>query len=306
MRLRRADFYFGLYETRQVPEICSGVRFISGTGGKPADLIPASSQWEAPASGYWLRRVPSYLQPEILPGYRVKEIRDREGYAISLDGVNDLESYLKTHIKPRMRTSVRNNPKKLEALGHVSRHLYYGNLEKDHYHFLMDTMQGMLAQRFEEKGASNERLPEWERLVKLFYPLILEKKASLYVISMNDKPMAISFNYHLGPVFFLAIPAFDTQYARFAPGHMLIADQITWCVEHGYKMIDMSMGDLRYKHDWCNREYYFSQFLIYKNGSARAGAHALAITIGLTLRQQAKRMGLNRAYRYVRKVNFSK
>lgn len=224
-----------------------------------------------------------------------------EGYAISLDGVQDLESYLKTHIKPRMRTSVRNNPKKLEALGHVDRNLYYGNLEKDHYHFLMDTMQGMLAQRFAEKGASNERLPEWERLVELFYPLIREKKASLYVISINEEPMAISFNYHLGPVFFLAIPAFDTHYARFAPGHMLIADQITWCVEHGYKLLDMSMGDLRYKHDWCNRKYSFYSLLAYKKKSLSALMGIQILAFRLRAKRYLKQKGVHLIYHRLRR-----
>jgi len=56
---------------------------------------------------------------------------------------------------------------------------------------------------------------EWEFYKEVAYPLILESKASLFVLYDNETPIAITYNYHSENIVFDAITVFDIDYIKY-------------------------------------------------------------------------------------------
>ena len=62
--------------------------------------------------------------------------------------------------------------------------MFYGAIEKVEYDHIFEHFKFLLTKRFDDKQITNNNLDpaEWEFYKEVVYPLILEKKASLYVI----------------------------------------------------------------------------------------------------------------------------
>ena len=58
----------------------------------------------------------------------------------------------------------------------------------------------------------------------------------------------------------------------------------------------MSMGDLRYKHDWCNTQYAFETWLVYRRGGV-SGFLKAGLWYGiLQTKRFLKSLGVHRYY----------
>src|SRR5690606_19884949 len=145
--------------------------------------------------------------------------------------------------------------------------MFYGKIEKEEYDFLMNSLKKMLVKRFKQRNNVNERLHEWDHFHKIIFPLINQKKASLFVIYDEKKPIDISLNYHHDKIFFSAIASYDIDYAKFGLGHIDIYKQLEWCILNHYQIFDLGMGDMEYKSKWCNTIYKFNHHFIYQKRS---------------------------------------
>lgn len=265
MKPRTVSPYFSYFETGHFPPPYRELWFHHGEG-------PEIWMEGRPANGtekvvFSLLYLPEWFQPVLAEGYLQKCFRIRDGFGIRLDGFRSAGEYLSAAVQPRLRSSIRSKAKQLESDFQIRSRHYLGAIDRGEFDAIMAALKAMMVARFDQKGQVNERVGEWERICRVVYPLILAGHASLYVLRDGEKPIAISLNYLRGPVFFFAIASYDTGYARYGLGHQLIYRQLDWCLEQGYRLFDMSMGDLRYKHDWCNYTYGFGHCIAYPAAS---------------------------------------
>ncbi len=296
MSVLRNDFYSGLFEKRTVQGVFKNIQYTGLKYGSAEYIEPLIKTSKVPST-LRVHFVPDYLIPEIKAPYQVFKSYHVEGFAIELEGHQSLEEYIAGHLKPRLRTSVRNNPGKLEKDYVISYQWYYGDIQKSTYDTLMEEIRVMLLSRFTELDKTNERISEWARLLPIIYPLILNKQASIFVVRDSGKPIAASVNYHMDPVFCLFIPAFDPDYSKYGLGHVLISKQLEWCLRNNYKLFDMMRGDLRYKRDWCNRVYKFHTWVLYDASNISAKCRAYFLHQMQLIKMQLKIMGVDQWYK---------
>ncbi len=74
------------------------------------------------------------------------------------------------------------------------------------------------------------------------YPLILEKKASLFVIYNKETPMAITYNYHTEDTLIDAITVFDIDYSKFNIGYVNNLKLLNWCFDKRDNDLSHTLG----------------------------------------------------------------
>lgn len=287
--------YFDLYEYRRYPSVFTGVDYC-GLEEAVRLPFPEIEDTGIPPATQKIHFVADFLKPELKPGFKRYKSRHVPGYAIELNGVENLEQYIGVQLKPRLRSTVRNKPKKLEEDCDITYTWYYGAIEKSEYDSIMARIREMLLTRFDELNKTNERIKEWDHLLEVLYPLIGRKQASIFMVKDGDAPIAISVNYHFGPVFCYFIPAIDVAYAQYSLGHLLISKQLAWAIENGYKLFDFMMGDLRYKREWCNRTFYMETWVVYDAGSITSKAKAFLLHQMQLLKMYLKTKGVDKVY----------
>ncbi len=287
--------YFDLYEYRRYPSVFESVSYC----GLEEDIhlpFPDIRDTGNPPVTQKINFVPDFMEPSLTPGFKRHKSRHVPGYAIELNGVESLEQYIGEQLKPRLRSTVRNKPKKLEEDCDITYTWYYGAIEKEEYDQIMERIREMLLTRFDELNKTNERMKEWDYLLGVLYPLIGKKQASIFLVKDGDTPIAVSVNYHFGPVFCYFIPAFDVAYSQYSLGHLLISKQLEWAIEHGYKLFDFMMGDLRYKREWCNRTFYMETWVVYDPSRFTSKLKAFILHQKQLLKMYLKSKGVDKVY----------
>jgi len=157
--------------------------------------------------------------------------------------------------------------------------MYFGNLEKELYDTIFTRFKELLEKRFDEKQERNNNLDpdEWAFYYEVAYPMILEKKAGLFVVYQGDTPVAITLNYLSDIVLFDAITVFDIDYSKFHLGSVSVMGLIEWCLENSITTLDFSKGYFEYKKRWASRQYDFEYHIYFDKGSA--GSRLLAFAL---------------------------
>nr|WP_299172507.1 GNAT family N-acetyltransferase [uncultured Allomuricauda sp.] len=264
-RFKEVGFYYGFFEKRTVPEIYEALSLKNTQ--KP---IYKKSLLDSQTDGnqWFVKLFPSYLdfKRNHRPDLREKRIFRVRGFAINLN-TDNVDAYLKKHFKPNFRTSLRRRFKGLETCFNVRYAMYHGHIEREEYEFIMHNLHAMLVRRFKQRNDKTTVLNKWDDYQQNTFTMINQKSASLFVIYHDSRPIQISLNYHYDCIFFLAIPSYDIDYAKFGLGNLAIKKLLEWCIEHSYKMLDMGYGAFDYKIKWCNTNYNFEHHLFYKRSS---------------------------------------
>uniref|UniRef100_UPI0035939227 hypothetical protein n=1 Tax=Pricia sp. TaxID=2268138 RepID=UPI0035939227 len=144
--------------------------------------------------------IPEYLEVHLTdlgPNIKVTKIRQYQGYLMNLSPFKNLDGFLAKQLSSRNRKKLRSKKRNLES-GHDIRYaFYFGNIDKEEYNRLFDAFYSFLEERFEEKKTVNNNLGKWDYYRELVYPMILEKRASLFVIYDKDNPITIGMQFHL-------------------------------------------------------------------------------------------------------------
>ncbi len=243
---------------------------------------------------YSISLVPDYFQLALKTNdYSIKRIpQSNLGYAVDLIGESDIEAYLKKQFNTSKLKVIHRNIRRLEGCFKISYNLYYGNITYEKYLFLMEKLQVMIEQRFLHKSTVNKDLPQWTSLLENTYSQIIEKKASLFVISNELEPIEISLNYHHNNILFSSVSSFDTNYSKFGLGHVEIYQQLKWCLKNNYSYFEMGVGDMDYKRWWSNHIYIFSHYILYKKDSLATLLGHFEI-IKIQLKEALKSMRVN-------------
>lgn len=220
----------------------------------------------------FVSHVPDYIRTKLKDEsqFQLKKIYQQKGYAIDLSNFQDTDNYLKFQFKGNAKT-IRRYVRRLESCFNIRYKLFYGSISKKEYNAILSILRKMIVRRFQQRNEESKSLLQWNRTVELTYPLILKKRASLFVIYDGDRPIEIAINYHFNQILFSYISSYDIDYSKFGLGHVEIYKQLEWCLENDVNRFEMGWGDLDYKRRWSNQIYNFEQHLFYHKNSFITG-----------------------------------
>lgn len=211
--------------------------------------------------------VPSYFKIESTANNHLKSYRIRQypGFLIKLDDYHDFNHYFTSIFDGKSRNKLRSYKKKLESTFDIRYKMYFGYIPREEYNSIFDSFRMLLEKRFNDKGVSNNNLKnkEWNFYREVSYPMILEKRASLFVTFDSEKPIGIMLNYMSGKILFGAMTVFDIEYSKFNVGSVNIMKLIEWCMANDFKILDFSKGAFHYKKRWANLEYDFEYHILF-------------------------------------------
>lgn len=224
--------------------------------------------------------VPSYFKvqniPQTLKKLKLYKSIQYPGFLIELDKYSSMDDYLMSTFGKNSRMKMRKYSKRLDACFDISTKMFFGTIDKNEYDLVFEHFMVLLKRRYSDKEISynNMQPDEWAFYKEVAYPLILEGKASLFVVYNNETPIAITYNYHSNDTVFDAITVFDIDYVKFNMGYINNLKLIEWCFENNIKNLDFTKGYFDYKKRMCSLEYDFEYHILYDNNSLQSKAIA--------------------------------
>ena len=209
--------------------------------------------------------VPPYFKVDVRQssGLEFISIRKYKGFLVDLAGYNNFEGYLNEQFSSRTRSKLRSNKRRLETCFNIQYKIYHGEIGEEECALLFDRARLLIEKRFAKKGERHEALRYWTSITENAHRLITSKKASLFVIYDDENPVDICYNFHYENIINHMVRSFDIDYSKFRLGHIDLYYQLEWCIKNGYRVFDFSRGDLFYKREWGNLEYWFTCHLLY-------------------------------------------
>ncbi len=218
---------------------------------------------------YVVKHISPYLDLKINTArvpYSCFKTHQLDGFLANLEGYHSIVEYMRDQFGAKSRSKIRAYLRRLETCFDVRYKMFHGNISKEEYLFLFERFLLMIKRRFAQRGEIHGDLKYWDFLKETSYALILKKKASLFVIYDEEKPIDICLNYHHQNVLNNSIRSYDIDYSKFRLGHIDILKQLEWCFENQHTIFDLSYGDLEYKRKWCNVTYEFEQHVLFPKG----------------------------------------
>lgn len=214
---------------------------------------------------FFIRFVPEYFNMDFIDqnSHNLKKVTHLKGCAITLENFENENDYVKHQFKKKA-DNIRRYLKRLESSFDIEYKMYYGSIDNDLLNLLLDQMAEMIRKRFDTLSETNNSLNDLTWIRKKAYNLILEKKASLFVIYSQDRPISITFNFVHDKFLFAFLSGFDIDYRKFGMGHVYIFKQLQWCFEHHFAIYEMGWGAYDYKQRWCNLIYNSNHYLFYR------------------------------------------
>ncbi len=285
MKTQNIDYFFELYERGVVPEPFSKVTF---TNNSKVYSNPDynESKVEASKKIYSVFFISDYLKPDFNKDiFSAKKVTQFfKGYAIFLNGFDTADAYVKHRFRSNAK-GIRRRIKRLESCFSISYKTFYGEIKREEYDVLMECLRKMLVRRFEQRNDISQSLTQWNRYLEMYFSLINDKKASMFVVFDNDTPIVVSLNHHFQGKLFSAISSYDIDYAKFSLGSVEIYKKLEWCLDNNHDSYEMGMGDLSYKREWCNHIYNFEHHIIYPQKYVLASLKAFVAHKKISLKE---------------------
>lgn len=249
-----------------------------------------------------VNNIPAYLDARLKNNnsHKVYKVNYLDGFLVNLEKFKGLEDYMKIQFGAKSRSRLRGFVKRLEICFNIQYKMYYGEISKKEFHFLMDTLKKMISRRFLQRGQTHESLKDWNYYLNSTYDMILEKKASLFVIYDCNKPIDICLNYHHQNILLGKIKSYDIDYSKFRLGSIDIIKLLEWCFNNHYTILDFSYGDLNYKRTWCNSMYVYEHQIIYNYKKVVKQIFAYCIFQILKLKAFSKKKKVDILYHNIR------
>lgn len=226
----------------------------------------------------------------------IYKIRQYPGFLINLDSFTNLNQFMTSNFNKSSRYKLNKYKKRLEASFDITYTMFFGEIVKEEYDLLFEHFNKLLQKRFLDKQITNNNLDpkEWEFYHEVAYPMILEKKASLFVIYSDTTPIGVTLSYHSESILFDAITVFDIDYGKFHVGSITIMKLIEWCLENNLNVLDFSKGYFDYKARWANKRYDFEYHILYDSKSVKSSILASFIKIFFKLKQTLREKNINK------------
>lgn len=216
---------------------------------------------------YVVNCIPPYFDLGMNKDLPFKAIKTslRRGFLINLDGYYNLEDYLKNQLGSKRSKKMRSGIRRLETCFDIQYKMFFGEIEKDEYLNLMDNLEMMIKKRFSQKNKEHTGLKNWNSYVDKVYSLILYRKASLFTIYDDKKPIVIGIGFHSQNIFNSAITSYDIDYSKFGLGNIAVVKKLEWCFQNKFDILDMLWGELDYKKQWCNVIHDYESHILYND-----------------------------------------
>lgn len=217
------------------------------------------------------------------------------GFSINLENYADLSDYLRKKFSKSSRYKLNKYKKRFENCFDITYQMYYGEISRENYDSIFESFHGLLQKRFDEKQITNNNLnpEEWKFYYEVTRPMILEKRASLYVIYNEERPIGVTLNFFSDEILFDAITVFDIDYAKFHLGSITIMKLLEWCLEEKLQTFDFSKGYFDYKARWADKKYDFEYHILYDKTSIKARFMAFFIKEFYDLKQLLREKNVN-------------
>lgn len=242
--------------------------------------------------------VPTYFEVDTTQlGNKIKLLKSKQypGYLIETGKYKSLKDYMLENFSKNSRNKNNKFKRRLEDSFNIRYQMFIGEMSKSEYDFIFKSFKELLEKRFSDKQVTNNNLEdqEWSFYYEVAYPLILEKKASLFVIYDNEKPIGVTLCYFSEDILFDAITVFDIDYFKFHLGAVTIMKLIEWCIDNDIKILDFSKGYFEYKTRWCTKQYDFEYHIYYDSKSEKSKLLARSIKRLYDIKQQLREKNIN-------------
>lgn len=249
---------------------------------------------------FLIRDIPSYHDVQVAKNkvLKTKIIFQYEGFTSKIANYNSLDDYLKHIYKSNSRSKLRRNINRLETCFDVEYTMYYGEISNDTYHSVFNEFYRLFEKRYNDKGEPcGELEPKlWAYYTELGLALIREKKASLFVIYCDKKPVGITFSYHIDDILIEALTVFDIDFYRFNIGHTMILKMLQWSFENNIKLFDFTQGEFEYKKRWSDSTYKTNYHVLYDSNSIKSIVLANILNIYFNSKRKFRELKLNKLY----------
>lgn len=234
---------------------------------KSIEIIPIYNSENTLHSGiHEIRFIPFYFDLKLRhfnPNYTQKKYYRVDNFLVNLEGYANAEEYMKDRLGQKSRSQWRRRVHRLETCFNIEYKFYYGDISKQKYDQLYFSFEYFIKKRFKQRGDSFSFKDKWDVIKKNSYQMILEKKASFFVIYANDKPIDICLSYHFQNIMLHLIRSYDIEYSKFWLGQIDMYKQIEWCFFNNFKIFDLMWGELDYKIRWCNKVIQYEHHFLY-------------------------------------------
>lgn len=237
---------------------------------------------------YLVKDVPNYISFSLKnpdQNIKLKKILQYKGYLANLIEYKDALTYINKNLSKRNKKNLKSKTSKLYSNHKISSKVYFGFIDKNEYYLVFKSFYKLLKNRFDEKKIHNRYLSKWSDLQASTYQKILDKKASLFVIYDNKKPIAITLNYHVSDMVFSHIQTYHTAYSKYNMGDICMVNHLEWLIKNNTAVFDLAIGKTYYKEKWCNHEYNFMYHVFYNKKSILSKLNANIIAIELKIIQ---------------------
>ncbi len=244
---------------------------------------------------YTVADVPDFLNVQLLENIKnikVKKIPQYKGYLIDLTKFIDANDLFTKTLSRNSRKNFRAKKRKLGSHHEISYRFYYGEIDKGYYDYIFETCYNLMEERFHQKKIYNRNLIKWKSYHSFFYPMIVERKASIFVISDKEKPITITLNFHFSDIVFSHIQIYDINYSRYSMGDIAIFKNIEWCYQNNINLWDFSKGATDNKLRWSNHIYRFDYHLFYNRKSLISAIKVNYIAMKLFFKQLLRDHGI--------------
>lgn len=242
-----------------------------------------------------VKDIPSYLnvnETGLPKNIKQVKIPYYSGYAINFEGVDSTESYLKSRFGNSSRYKLRRSIKKLESAFDITYKMYYGEISQEDYDIIMKSFFELLQIRSVEKGIiGNRNVKRKDFYYDNVKSLVLNKRASLFVIYNGGSPIDICLNLHVDTVIFQLIRTYDINYSKYNTGYIDLIKQIDWCLDNNIRFITFGYGAYFWKKRWCNHTYPYRFDIFYNKKSLKSRAKFLVQFTNHKLRHYLRERG---------------
>lgn len=242
--------------------------------------------------------VPEYFEVDSSTGTTdlgVYRSQQYPGFLIGLEHFKDLNDYLSTTFSKSSRYKLKKYKKRFETSFDVRYVMYKGGMARETYDQVFESFRQLLEKRFDDKQITNNNLDpkEWQFYYEVAYPMLLDGKASLFVIYNGDAPIGVTLSFFSEYILFDAITVFDIDYAKFHLGSITIMGLLEWCLENNLNIFDFSKGFFDYKSRWGPKTYDFEYHIYYDTQSVRARSIAFVLKKCFDFKQRLRQKNIN-------------
>jgi len=271
--IKTYNFHFDFFEKRELPPFYE-------IKERDSDCIsPNKAESKSIENGAVLLIPPylNYTQKDLKPGYSCSSKSYWIGFAMDLHPFNNFREYLRHQLGKKPYKNLRQDIQRLERGHQIHFQTFYGSIDESTYNNLMDTLKKYIEGRFKGRVHKHTALKKWNHYVDSVYPMIHDKKASIFVIYEKDEPISISLNYHYRDIFIAAIISFNHKFFPYSMGKQMFVRQIEWCYANNYRIIDLGWGSFDYKIKFSNAVFKYNTHIIFpkKNLYKRLLSHGI-------------------------------